>query len=731
MATSTFFSSAADAATTRHLEYAERLDAIVLTAKRRGAPHVDVFSDGALFARIALPLLTMAATAGPPTASAPTDVRVGDAAHTGEAAAPSNQAQQKGRTTKQQSHSNARARAWQARAQDTRVPPPGLERGHVDGQVSRAAATSDSSSTLAATADGVPIAHMEGEDISFEERRWQAMQPAADGEDASGGDDVQLNITALDAAHDAETCRAAALLRLQAFARRKLFRVSVTRLKRARDEGSAGAAAKRGTVAAVFEQCGLPADAPSAKDSAAAAPAPSKAAPTTRAAPSAAPPSTSAPGNTRQRSLRFNTPPPSPKRTPTSTPTKAAAPDSPPSVWGGGRARGGHLAHMAHLHTSVICILGLCVPVSSAPFVPATGALAPATNLVNDFGCATSNFTGLPCALALSATTLGLAPAPLSLGRATHIASAPPSWMCDLTLNEPTTWDWSLGPQGPPETELRSWITMGRSITERGGSAGLQPGATVSSSDAALGGQAAAVGAQSWQWWQWDPGAVLMATLTVLLGVVACDCSRTVGAWGAHCRRHEREAWRRGVLGAVLTIQAAARGRRARVLAGRRRSRAKTKRQARKRGGRQKTRAPVPIALEQPTPEPATPQRRRGASLAALFDYADPDVGARLCYAGALQRLAASGFLTSAHFKAAVRVQAAVRGWLVRGMWMRGLGEFNPSPETEGDVDDHSDIVYGDVDDHADVDHFYYTAFKNNAHAHARAVGGAESRCRS
>ena len=93
----------------------------------------------------------------------------------------------------------------------------------------------------------------------------------------------------------------------------------------------------------------------------------------------------------------------------------------------------------------------------------------------------------------------------------------------------------------------------------------------------------------------------------------------------------------------------------------------------------------------------ATRERAKHVVVRRFFD-----VGERLCYAGALRRLAAMGFLTHAHFQAAVRIQAAVRGWLARECAPLNVddhsdegafGEFDPDPY-ESDVDAHSDDDY-------------------------------------
>ena len=69
----------------------------------------------------------------------------------------------------------------------------------------------------------------------------------------------------------------------------------------------------------------------------------------------------------------------------------------------------------------------------------------------------------------------------------------------------------------------------------------------------------------------------------------------------------------------------------------------------------------------------ATRSAAKPAAVRQLFD-----IGERLCYAAALRWLAEADFLTHMHLRAAVRIQAAVRGWLAR--------ECAPI-----NVDDHSD----------------------------------------
>ena len=72
------------------------------------------------------------------------------------------------------------------------------------------------------------------------------------------------------------------------------------------------------------------------------------------------------------------------------------------------------------------------------------------------------------------------------------------------------------------------------------------------------------------------------------------------------------------------------------------------------------------------------------------------DIGERLCHAGALRELAKMGFLTHAHLKAATRIQAATRGWLVRGGF---TVEGDSDGEYEGEDGERGFYEDDDVDD--------------------------------
>ena len=402
-------SSAAAAVTSCSIPWRERVDIVLASAKRNGALHVDVHDSSGFFMRVALPLLSMAAmnppiplhpSAGvragdaagngddagnpgdaraPPTTSfsaflskLTAGVRAGDAAGDGDDAASAGARDGEGagnapklRTGKQQAHSDARGRAWRARAQSTRVPPPGFARGHICAHVER---------RVAGSRDGVRS--RDGDDIELAVSALDAALDARaciDAWCAADGDSVLLPAAGGDDSLDGGCADADMLAQLQ-------VQLCGKRMRGSGEQGAKRSAPMVGSAAAVVQQY----ESAAQQGEAAAAAEAATAAATAAAAAAAAAAATAAAQSQQQqrqrqgvkarRSLRFDpmrrdarTPPRTPPRertpssTPQSTPQSMTDAQSSPTAWGGG---GGRYLFRTHTHISLLCFLGLVVGTS-------------------------------------------------------------------------------------------------------------------------------------------------------------------------------------------------------------------------------------------------------------------------------------------------------------------------------------------------------------------------------
>ena len=660
---------------------ATTLDDILAAAKRAGALHVDILPEGV--ARIVLPLLTLAAmnagmqgpyetscsstaptaqhqpaggassvagssaqcggraaaqgsTAGAGDVPLPPGLAAGKAWHgqyeasyvsqrpstaalrSSDAARKSEDPPQRRQRSKtQQAHSARRAAAWQARAQGTRVPPPAV---------------------------GV-----------------------RSGADKHAGDHIELNMSAIDAAAD---CYASALAAYEAAAMAApvpadadaVMLPATVEAPEEWYEGAAGAAALASLCGAKRQR-----DEAGESDVAAVADAVVTAA--------AAPPASYARSARRALEPSFRTPPSSPPRSPRMTPDKTegwtvlGSPkrDSAGAAGGGGGGRGGAV----RLHLATLAVVG-CLVQPAAPYVVSTAALS---------------------------VTSGFASQPVSMFQPQWPAPPPPQRpaACGLLFDG----NLSVHPSATRFGTLEDVQTAPREAW-RGpwGWAGL----------ATVVGVAAALGGAIWCWPRWVRGdAVYRRFVLCALRCALCyapihsiSALRHVyalqriqaGCRGWHARRfyrrlrqhvYTRLVWR----AAAVTMQADARRMLARRLVGwiRRANRAVHCIQVcarhmltrlHRRRGRNWRRAARRRQAKAAAAHARPPGR--GAAVQSLLDDGERLVhaGERLAYLDALRWLDVRGYLTAEHMRAAVRIQAAVRGRQVRraGWADAGIDEY-------------------------------------------------------